>query len=76
MFRPQTARHLSEFFNDIIKRWEQLTPEEKDSGEWINPDEPIVLSVPNPQFDGEPSEDEDAWGEPRRLLFPYGITRR
>lgn len=49
MFRPQTGRELAEFFSAICKKWDDLTPEEKAEGGWINPDEPVVLSVPNPE---------------------------
>lgn len=69
LFRPQTARHLAEFFNDIVKKWDQLTPEEKESVDWVNPDEPIVVSVPNPEFEGKQNEDEDDYGNSRKLYF-------
>lgn len=68
-FRPQTTRDLAQFLNEVIARWEQLSQEDRASGDWINPDEPIVLSVPNLEFEGKPNEDEDDYGEPRLLHF-------
>ena len=46
-FRPQDGRTLAGFFSNMVKKWDALTPEEKASGDYINPDEPVVLSVPN-----------------------------
>lgn len=59
-FRPQSLRSIQEFVNRTIEKWDALTDEEKQSGEFINPDEPIVLRVPNPEWE----EGEDGPYEP------------
>lgn len=59
-FQPQSLRSIQDFVNRTIKKWEGLTDEEKKSGEYINPDEPIVLRVPNPEWE----EGEDGPYEP------------
>lgn len=64
-FRPQVGRSLAEFFSKMTEKWDALTPEEKASGDYINPDEPVVLSVPNPEWSG----DEDDYGNERQLYF-------
>ena len=51
-FIPQVGRSLAEFFSKMTEKWDALTPEEKASGDYINPDEPVVLSVPNPEWSG------------------------
>lgn len=62
-FRPQSIRSLQKFVNTTIQIWDELSEEEKKSGEWINPDEPIVLRVPNPEWeqgeDGPYAPDDD-----------------
>jgi len=64
-FRPQDGRSLAEFFSNMVKKWDALTPEEKASGDYINPDEPVVLSVPNSEWAGgddiSDEDDYDAW---------------
>ena len=69
-FKPQTSRDLAEFFSQMIAKWEQLTDAQKSSGDYINPDEPVVLTVPNPEFGG-PGEDKniDDEGNWRDLYF-------
>jgi hypothetical protein len=38
----------------MCRKWDALADEEKASGEWINPDEPLVVSVPSQDtFDNE-----------------------
>lgn len=70
-FKPQTIRSIQDFVNKSIENWEKLTDEEKLSGEWINPDEPIVLRVPNPEW--EEGEDgpymPDDYGNETHLCF-------
>lgn len=70
-FIPQDGRTLAEFFSKIVENWDALTPEEKASGDYINPDEPVVLSVPNPEWeegeDGPYGEDDD--GNERAMYF-------
>lgn len=69
-FKPQTARGIARALNKTIATWDSRSPEEKASGEFINPDEPVVLSVPNPEWDGEDDEfGEDGSGESRRIHF-------
>ena len=69
-FRPQDGRRLAGFFSNMVKKWDALTPEEKASGDYINPDEPVVLSVPNPEWTGgDDICDEDDYGNERYLYF-------
>ncbi len=63
-FKPQTGRTLADFFSNMTAKWDALTPEEKASGDYINPDEPVVIDVPNPDYDGD-----DESGEDRSLYF-------
>jgi hypothetical protein len=51
-FKPLTGRQVAEYANSICQKWDSLTPEEKASGEYIDPDEPVVIAVPNPQWKG------------------------
>lgn len=71
VWEPQTARQLAAFFNEIIERWdEELTDEDRASGDYINPDEPVVMDVPNPEWDGDPGEyGEDDYGNAKRISF-------
>ena len=57
-FLPQTGRDLAEFLHRICATWATLTPEDRASGDFINPDEPVVLTVPNPEYDDEYEEDD------------------
>lgn len=64
IFRPFTARNLEKYLADIRKRFDAL-PEPERAG-FINPDEPVVLTVPNPEYEEPPSgcdekEDDDNW---------------
>ena len=70
LFRSQNGRSLAKFFNTMVKKWDALSPEEQASGDYINPDEPVVLSVPNPEWTGgDDISDEDDYGNERRLYF-------
>jgi len=70
LFKPQTARGIARTLNKIIASWDIRTPEEKASGEFINPDESVVLSVPNPEWEGEDDDcGEDGYGESRKISF-------
>lgn len=63
-FQPQTLRSIQEFVNRAIEKWEATPADERD--EMINPDEPIVLRVPNPEWQqGEdgPYEPDDEGNE-------------
>ena len=63
-FQPQTLRSIQEFVNRTIANWEMTPADERE--EMINPDEPIVLRVPNPEwFEGEdgPYEADDEGNE-------------
>ena len=51
-FKPLTGRQVAEYANSNCQKWDSLTPEEKASGEYIDPDEPVVITVPNPQWKG------------------------
>lgn len=57
-FRPQTTRELAKVAAERIKIWESLTDAQRASGDYINPDEPIVLVVPNPEHDFDEDEDK------------------
>lgn len=59
-FQPQTMRSIQEFVNRTIKIWDGASQDEKESGNLINPDEPLVLRVPNPEW----QEGEDGPYEP------------
>jgi hypothetical protein len=66
IWQPQTLRSIQEFVNGAVQRWDQLSKAQKASGDYINPDEPIVLRVPNPEWqEGEdgPYEPDDAGNE-------------
>jgi hypothetical protein len=70
-FQPQTLRSIQEFVNRTIKWWDETPADERERMNMINPDEPIVLSVPNPEwYEGEegPYGDSDD-GEPRHIYF-------
>ena len=62
-WQPQTVRGLAEFFSNCVAKWDALTPEEKAECEFINPDEPVVLRVLNPEWvegeDGPYEPDDD-----------------
>lgn len=63
-WKPQTARHLADFFNRICANWDNSA--EGNRKDMINPDEPVVLCTPNPEWNGDPSQRfrEDDEGEP------------
>lgn len=67
LFRPQNSRRLAEFFSNVCHKWDLLTTEEKASGEFINPAEPVVLSVPNPEWEEGPYGEDD--GNEREIHF-------
>ena len=58
IFNPITERALAETISERIRIWESLTDEQRASGDYINPDEPIVLAVPNPENELDEDEDE------------------
>lgn len=63
-WQPQTLRSIQEFVNRAIENWEKTPADRRD--EMINPDEPIVLRVPNPEWqEGEdgPYEADDEGNE-------------
>lgn len=57
-FKPHSARQIHKFLEERLEMWDGLTEEQKASGEYINPDEPIVLSVPNPDPDMDDDDDD------------------
>ena len=68
-FQPITARLLAEYLGKIVKDWDKYT---NDRDQRINPDEPIVLMVPNPEWDGDPGsycDEEDDAGNARYSYF-------
>lgn len=70
IFLPQTARRLAAFFSEVCELWDKAS-DEKRAEFLINPDEPVVLSVPNQEwFDGDygPYGDGDD-DEPERIYF-------
>lgn len=68
-FQPQTLRSIQEFVNRTIKGWDETPADERE--DMINPDEPIVLSVPNPDWEegGEGPYGDSDDGEPRHVYF-------
>lgn len=70
-FRPQTMRSIQEFVNRTCATWDKASKKEKAKGNLINPDEPLVLRVPNPDWDGDPScpWEEDDEGQPTHLCY-------
>lgn len=69
-FRPQTARHLAESLTEICKNWDNMPEKKRKQGCYINPDEPVVLHVPNPEWEGEEGEwCDDEFGNPRQISF-------
>lgn len=68
LFKPINSRMMAAFFADVCRKWDELTDEQKASGEFINPDEPVVLHVPNPEWDGDPYDDYEPDNE-RELFF-------
>lgn len=70
-FQPQTIRSIQDFVNRTVKTWDSASKADKASGQLIDPDEPIVLRVPNPDWEeGEegPYGDADD-GEPTHLCY-------
>ena len=68
-FQPQTLRSIQEFVNRAIEKWDATPADERE--DMINPDEPIVLRVPNPEWQqGEdgPYEPDDE-GNDTHLCF-------
>lgn len=68
-WQPQTLRSIQEFVNRTVRNWDSTIPEER--GELINPDEPIVLRVPNPEWEeGEDGPYEaDDYGNETHICF-------
>jgi hypothetical protein len=55
LFKPFTARDLAKTITEREKIWAELTDEQRASGEYIDPGEPVVLAIPDEYAD----EDED-----------------
>lgn len=71
-FKEQTARDVFGHLKKTIEIWDNLTSEDKEHGCYINPDEPLVLAVPNPEYDAEQDEDDcgqDDNGEYERIFY-------
>lgn len=67
---PQDARRLAEFFTKVCTDWDKASAERRK--ELINPDEPVVLRVPNPEWSGHGEAGpygEDDEGEPTHICF-------
>lgn len=63
-WQPQTLRSIQEFADRIVTMWEEASPDDREG--MIDPDEPIVLRVPNPEWvQGEdgPYEADDEGNE-------------
>ena len=58
-FQPHSARQIAEQINRIVGIWDGLSAAKKATGQYINPDEPLVLSTKNPdvQFDDDADDD-------------------
>ena len=60
-WQPQTTRGLAEFMSEVVARWDATPADEREG--MINPDEPLVLRVPNPEWiegeDGPYEPDDD-----------------
>jgi hypothetical protein len=72
MFRPFTMIELAEEITKALRNFENLSDDQRASGDFIDPDEPIVLQVPNPQFDehdAKPLDSEDSYGNSRYLYY-------
>lgn len=72
MFRAWTLRELVKEAQKTIDKWEAMDEETKASGMFIDPDEPVVLCVPNPECDTDSIElldTEDDDGNDRHLYF-------
>ena len=61
-FQPHSARQIAEQINRIIGIWDALSAGEKATGNFINPDDPMVLVCKNPDvhFDDD-GDDEDRY---------------
>ena len=71
-FKEQTARDVFECLKQIIENWDSLFEEEKQHGCYVNPDEPLVLSVPNPEYDEDEDPEncgQDDMGEFERIYY-------
>ena len=70
-FKPQSCRYINETLTKIIKRWDEASEKERAYNDFINPDEPIVLMVPNPAWEGDADTDygEDENGEEKYLCY-------
>lgn len=55
--KPYSARQIHKLLDERIRMWDGLADEQKASGEYINPDEPVVLSVPNQDHDFDEEDD-------------------
>lgn len=71
LWKPQTLRSIQDFVNRAVKTWDAASEGDKASGALIDPDEPIVLRVPNP--DWEEGEDgpyaPDDFGNDTHICF-------
>lgn len=60
-FNPWSARSIHRLLTEILNRYATLSDEQRNSGEHIDPDQPIVLRVPNPEYDGDLHEPEEKY---------------
>lgn len=69
LFRPITSRLLAEYLTRACREWDSMA---EDRDQRVNPDEPIVLSVPNPEWDGDREnycDEQDDEGNERNQYF-------
>jgi hypothetical protein len=72
LWKPQTARDLAEFFTRICAMWD-ATPEHS-RADMIDPNEPVVMCTPNPEWNGDDAQkyDDDDEGEPYYNAYHVG----
>lgn len=58
-FQPFTARSIEKHLRRTRELWDAADPEDRTG--MINPDEPVVLSVPNPDYDEEYDEESEEY---------------
>ena len=58
-FQPYSARQIAEQINRITGIWDDLSADAKATGNFINPDEPLVLVTKNPDVDFDDDADDE-----------------
>jgi hypothetical protein len=71
-FKPQTARSLAKELTAICAKWDKIPKRQRASGEWIDPDEPVVIWVRGQDVNGCIRGDLDADDEVHLHVASYG----